>query len=147
TRIGLAIQTALQSYTAEFKKKAQDKKEKYIDIIEKSVKEIIKVKVKSQLPQILPKEIYDIATPVIKSTINESLKNTKTDEDPLVGSDQVLKKKKTSMDAEPLKGSKSNESKSSSSKGSKSQSKSSGKFAQAEELVFEIIDIEMPQDQ
>ncbi|GKA63999.1 hypothetical protein Tco_0763605 [Tanacetum coccineum] len=75
TRIGFATKTALQSYTAEFEKKAQAKKEKYIDIIEKSVKEIIKDEVKSQLPQILPKEISDFATPVIQSTINESLEN------------------------------------------------------------------------
>ncbi|GJU41295.1 hypothetical protein Tco_1194252 [Tanacetum coccineum] len=56
-------------------KKAQAEKEKYIDIIEKSVKEIIKDEVKSQLPQILPKEISNFATLVIQSTINESLEN------------------------------------------------------------------------
>ncbi|GKC79947.1 hypothetical protein Tco_1130721 [Tanacetum coccineum] len=178
TRIGFASQTALQSYTIEFEKKAQAKKEKYIDIIEKSVKEIIKDEVKSQLPQILPKEISDFATPVIQSTINESLENVvlaksssqpqstyeaaasltefelkkilldkleKTyslkrgredkdkDEDPSVGSDQGLKKRKMSKDAKPLKGFKSKEYKSSSSKGSKSQSKSSCKPAQADE--------------
>ncbi|GJS91870.1 retrovirus-related pol polyprotein from transposon TNT 1-94 [Tanacetum coccineum] len=154
-----------QSYTAEFENKAQAEKEKYIDIIEKSVKEIIKDEVKSQLPQILPKEIYDFATPVIQSTINESLENVvlaksssqpqstyeaatsltefeqkkimldkleKTyslkrgredndkDKDPPTRSDQGLKKRKTSKDAEPSRGSKSKESKSSSSKGSKS---------------------------
>ncbi|GKA50975.1 hypothetical protein Tco_0744171 [Tanacetum coccineum] len=59
----------------ELEKKAQAEKEKYIDIIEKSVKEIIKDEVKSQLPHILPKEISDFATPVIQSTINESLEN------------------------------------------------------------------------
>ncbi|GJU67325.1 uncharacterized mitochondrial protein-like protein [Tanacetum coccineum] len=47
------------------------------------------------------------------------------DEDPPAGSDQGLKKRKTSKDAEPSKGSKSKESKSSSSKGTKSQTKSS----------------------
>ncbi|GKC05166.1 hypothetical protein Tco_0996776 [Tanacetum coccineum] len=75
TRIGFATQIALQSYTAEFEKEAQDEKEKYIDIIKKLVKEIIKDEVKSQLPLILPKEISDFATPVIQSTINESLEN------------------------------------------------------------------------
>ncbi|GKB47610.1 hypothetical protein Tco_0898363 [Tanacetum coccineum] len=75
TRNGFSTQIALQSYTAEFEKKAQAGKEKYIDIIKKSVKEIIKYEVKSQLPQILPKEISDFATPVIQSTINESLEN------------------------------------------------------------------------
>ncbi|GKA24184.1 hypothetical protein Tco_0710217 [Tanacetum coccineum] len=62
TSIGFATHTALQSYTAEFEKKAQAEKKKYIDIIEKLVKEIIKDEVKSQLPQILPKEISDFAT-------------------------------------------------------------------------------------
>ncbi|GJV51037.1 hypothetical protein Tco_1446778 [Tanacetum coccineum] len=51
------------------------------------------------------------------------------DEDPPSGSDDGLKKRKTSKDAEPSKGSKSKESKSSSSKGTKSQLKSFGKFA------------------
>ncbi|GJU62724.1 hypothetical protein Tco_1244559 [Tanacetum coccineum] len=39
------------------------------------LKEIIKDEVKSQLHQILPKEISDFATPVIQSIINESLEN------------------------------------------------------------------------
>ncbi|GKD02835.1 hypothetical protein Tco_1177809, partial [Tanacetum coccineum] len=205
--------------------KAQAEKEIYIDIIEKSVKEIIKDEVKSQLPQILPKEISDFATPVIQSTINESLENVvlaksssqpqstyeaaasliefelkkilldkleksksyraaeqhkdhydalvksyqldkdlfdsydkayslkrgredkDKNEDPPAGPDQGLKKRKTSKDVEPSRGSKSKECKSSSSKGSKSKSKSSGKSTQAEELVFKTTDTEMPQDQ
>ncbi|GJX13844.1 hypothetical protein Tco_0205602 [Tanacetum coccineum] len=135
-----------QSYTTEFEKKAQAKKEKYIDIIKKSVKEIIKDEVKSKLPQILPKEISDFATPVIQSTINKSFENLDKDlfnscdklyslkrghedkdkdKDPLAGSEQGLKKMKTSKDAEP----------------------SSGKSAQAEKPVFKTADTEMPQDQ
>ncbi|GJT08698.1 hypothetical protein Tco_0843160 [Tanacetum coccineum] len=182
-------------------KKAQPEKEKYINIIEKSVKEIIKDEVKSQLPQILPKDISDFATPVVQNTINELLENVvlaksssypqltyeaatsliedlydalvksyqlnkdlfdsygkvyslkrghedkDKDEDPPAGLDQGLKKRKTSKDAEPPTGSKSKESKSSSSKGTKSQPKTSGKSKQAEELVFETADTEMPQDQ
>ncbi|GKE04922.1 hypothetical protein Tco_1396940, partial [Tanacetum coccineum] len=69
------------------------------------------------------------------------------DEDPPAGSNQGLKKRKTSKDVEPSRGSKLKEYKSSSSKGSKSQSKSSSKSAQAEEPVYEIADTEMPQDQ
>nr|GEU72268.1 putative ribonuclease H-like domain-containing protein [Tanacetum cinerariifolium] len=69
------------------------------------------------------------------------------DEDSPAGSDQELKKRKTSKDAEPLRGFKSKESKSSSFKGSKSQSKSSGKSTQAEEPVFKTADTEMPHDQ
>ncbi|GJY65234.1 hypothetical protein Tco_0467472 [Tanacetum coccineum] len=203
TRIGYATQTALQSYTTEFEKKAQVKKDSYIDLIEKSIKDIIKDEVKSQLPQILSKEVSDFATLVIQSTINESLENVilaksssqpkstyeaaasltefelkkilldklqksksyrgakehrdlydalvksyqldkdlfesygkayslkrdredkDKDEDPPAGSDQGLKKQKTSKDAKPSKGSNLKESRSSSSsKGTKSHPKS-----------------------
>ncbi|GJS75070.1 hypothetical protein Tco_0724951 [Tanacetum coccineum] len=139
--------------------------------------------VKSQLPHILPKEVSDYATPVIQSSVIESLKNIilaksssqpkstyeadasltefelkkilldkiqknkDKDEDPPTGSDQGLKKQKTSKDTEPSRCSKSKESKSSSSKGTKSQPKSSGKSAQAEKLVFEVADTEMPLNQ
>ncbi|GKD67919.1 hypothetical protein Tco_1322009, partial [Tanacetum coccineum] len=47
----------------------------YIEVVEKSVKDIIKDEVKSLLPQILPKEVSDFATPMIQSTITESLEN------------------------------------------------------------------------
>ncbi|GJZ46301.1 hypothetical protein Tco_0593897 [Tanacetum coccineum] len=204
TRLEDSIKKSFRSYTTEFEKKAKDERKRYIDLVEKSVKEIIKDEVKSQLPQILPKEISDFATPVIQSTINESLENIvlaksssqpqstyeaaaslaefelkkilldkleksklyraaeqhrdlydalrgredkDKDEDPLAGSDQGLKKRKTSKDAEPPKGSKSKESRSSSSKGTKSQPKTFGKSVQAVELVFEIADTKMPQDQ
>ncbi|GJQ97139.1 hypothetical protein Tco_0008278 [Tanacetum coccineum] len=154
--------------------KAQAEKDTYIDLIEKSIKDIIKDEVKSQLPQILLKEISDFASPVIQSTINESLENVilldklqksksyrgakehRDLYDALIKSYHLdkdlfesygLKKRKTSKDAEPPKGSKSNDSKSSSSKGNKSQPKSSGKSTQAKEPVFEVADTEMPQNQ
>ncbi|GJS35821.1 hypothetical protein Tco_0534203 [Tanacetum coccineum] len=75
TRIRYATRTALESYTKEFEKKAQEERKLYIDVVEKSVKDIIKDKVKSLLPQNLPKEVSDFTTPVIHSTINESLEN------------------------------------------------------------------------
>ncbi|GJV17537.1 hypothetical protein Tco_1362860 [Tanacetum coccineum] len=59
------------------------------------------------------------------------------DEDPPARSDQGLKRRKTSKDVEPSKGSKSKESKSSSSKDTNSHPKSFGKSVQAEESVFE----------
>ncbi|GJT48169.1 hypothetical protein Tco_0974326 [Tanacetum coccineum] len=198
TRLKDSIQKAFRSYTAEFEKKAQGEKKRYIDLIEKSTKYIIKDEVKSQLPQILPKEVSDYATSVIQSTITESLENIlldkmqksksyrgaqehkelydglvksykldknlfesygkayslkrdredkDKDEDPPAGLDQRLKIRKTNKDAEPSKGSKSKESKSSSSKGTKSQPKSSGKYAQVEESLFETADTKMPQNQ
>ncbi|GKC75367.1 hypothetical protein Tco_1126141 [Tanacetum coccineum] len=75
TRIGYDTRTALESYTEEFEKKAQEERKIYIDVVEKSVKDIIKDEVKSLLPQILPKEVLDFATLMIPSTINESLEN------------------------------------------------------------------------
>ncbi|GJS91951.1 hypothetical protein Tco_0774587 [Tanacetum coccineum] len=75
TRLGDSIQKAFQSYTAEFEKKAQDEKKRYIDLIEKLVKAIINDEVKTQLPQILPKVVSDFATPIITSTVNESIEN------------------------------------------------------------------------
>ncbi|GJU31269.1 hypothetical protein Tco_1174858 [Tanacetum coccineum] len=74
-RLEDSIQKAFRSYTTEFEKKSQGEKKRYIDPVEKSVKDIIKDEVKSQLPQIIPKEVSDYATPVIQSTITESLEN------------------------------------------------------------------------
>ncbi|GJU28216.1 hypothetical protein Tco_1166837 [Tanacetum coccineum] len=156
--------------------KAQEKRKLYIDVVEKSVNDIIRDEVKSQLPQILPKEISDFATPVIQSTVTESLKNVvlaKSSSQP-----QPTYEAATSLTEFELKKillDKSEKSKSyraakvhknlydalvrsylldkdlfdsvCSSKGTKSQSKSSGKSVQAEELVFKTIDTEMPQDQ
>ncbi|GJS76397.1 hypothetical protein Tco_0726278 [Tanacetum coccineum] len=212
SRIVYATRTALESYTKELEKKVQEKRKLYIDVVEKSVKDIIKDEVKSLLPHILPKEVSDFATHVIQSTITESLENVvlaksssqpqstyvaatsltefelkkilldkleksksyraakvhkniydaliqsyqldndlfdsygkayslkrshedkDKDEDPLAGPDQGLKKRKKSKDVEPPRSSKSKDSQSSSFKGTKSQSKSSGKSAQVEEL-------------
>nr|GEW99578.1 hypothetical protein [Tanacetum cinerariifolium] len=112
------------SYTTEFEKKAKDERKRYIDLVEKSVKDVIKDEVKSQLPQILPKEVSDYATPMIQSSIIESLKNIRDledkdkDKDPPAGSDQGLKKQKTSKDS-----------------------------AQAEEPMFEVADTKMPLNQ
>nr|GEU52373.1 hypothetical protein [Tanacetum cinerariifolium] len=75
TRLEDSIQKAFRSYTVEFKKKSKDEKKRYIHLVKKSMKEIIKDEVKNQLPQILPKEVSDYATPVIQSTITESLEN------------------------------------------------------------------------
>ncbi|GKC13027.1 hypothetical protein Tco_1009809, partial [Tanacetum coccineum] len=176
TRIRYATRTALQLYTKEFEKKAQEERKLYIDDVKKSVKDIINDEVKSQLPQILPKEVSDFATLStyeaarsliefeLKKILLDKIEKSKSyqaalehrelydrliedkDEDPPVGSNQRLKKRKTSKDVEPPKDSKSKESKSSSSKGTKPQPKSSSKSTQAEEPVFEAADTEMQQD-
>ncbi|GKC00129.1 hypothetical protein Tco_0986265 [Tanacetum coccineum] len=193
--------STLETELSQLKQKAQEEKDRYIDLVEKYIKDIIKDEVKSQLLQILPKEVSDFATHVIQSAINESLENVilaksssqpksiyeaatslieelykalvksyklnkdlfdsygntyslkrdrddrDKDEDPSARSDRGLKKRKTSKDVEPTKGPKTKESKSISSKGTKSQLKSSGKSAQAEEPEFEVADSDMPQNQ
>nr|GEX80067.1 hypothetical protein [Tanacetum cinerariifolium] len=119
TQLEDSIQNVFLSYTVEFEKKAKDEKKRYIDLVEKTVKDIIKDE--------------------------RDREDKDKDEDPQAGSDQRLKKRKTSKDDEPSNGSKSKESKSSSSKGTKSQLKSSGKSTQVEESVFETTDTEKPE--
>ncbi|GJX74596.1 hypothetical protein Tco_0313191 [Tanacetum coccineum] len=61
--------------TTTIPKEAQAEKERYIDLIERLVKDIINDEVKTQLPQIIPKAVSDFTTHVIKSTVIESLKD------------------------------------------------------------------------
>ncbi|GJW83740.1 hypothetical protein Tco_0156885 [Tanacetum coccineum] len=140
TRLGDSIQEAFRSYTAEFEKKAQAKRKRYINL-----------------------EVSEFATPVIQSTINESLEN-------VILATSSSQPKSTYMTAasftefelkkillDKMQKSKSYraaqehrdlyDALSISSKGTKSQPKSSGKSAQAEESVFETVDTEMPHNQ
>ncbi|GJY24473.1 hypothetical protein Tco_0398131 [Tanacetum coccineum] len=117
TRIGYATQTVLQTYTIEFEKKAQEEKDRYNDLVEKSIKDIIKDELDKDLFKLYGK-IYSL-----KRDREDKDKN----EDPLAGSDHGLKKQKMIKDVEPSKGYKSKEIKSSLSKGTKSQLKSSSK--------------------
>ncbi|GJV12633.1 hypothetical protein Tco_1354174 [Tanacetum coccineum] len=74
-------------------------------------------------------------------------KDKDKDEEPSVGSDRGLKKRKLRKDAEPTTYPKKKDSTPGYSKGTKSQPKSSGNFVQSEEPVFEVVDSDMPQDQ
>ncbi|GJZ44395.1 retrovirus-related pol polyprotein from transposon TNT 1-94 [Tanacetum coccineum] len=70
--------------------------------------------------------------------------NDNREEDPPVGPDQGLKRRKTSKDVEPSKRPKSTNS----SKGTtRSQPKSTSKSAQAEKIVFKAVDTDMQQNQ
>ncbi|GJX99458.1 hypothetical protein Tco_0356477 [Tanacetum coccineum] len=159
-KLGDSIQKVFQSYTAEFEKKAQAEKKRYINLIEKSVKDIINDE-KGQSYQGVKehKELYDGLVKSYKLdkdlfesygkaySLKRDREDKDKDEDPPAGSSQGLKRRKTSKDAEPSKGLKSKESKSSSSKVPKSQPKSFGKSTQAEESLFEAADTEMPKNQ
>ncbi|GJS61246.1 hypothetical protein Tco_0656030 [Tanacetum coccineum] len=137
TRLEDSMKKYFRSYTIEFEKKAKDERKRYIDLVEKSMKDIIKDE--------LDKDLFESYGKVY--SLKRDREDKDKDEDPPARLDQRLKKQKTSKDVEPLRGSKSKESKSSSSKGSKSQLKSSGKSAQAEQPVFEITDTEIPLNQ
>ncbi|GKC81350.1 hypothetical protein Tco_1137067 [Tanacetum coccineum] len=67
----MIIQTALQSYTTEFEKESKAKHDRFIDIIDNSIKDVTQDKIKRQLLKILP----DFITPMIQSTVTESLEN------------------------------------------------------------------------
>nr|GEV76212.1 hypothetical protein [Tanacetum cinerariifolium] len=71
--------TTFKSYSTEFEKKAEVERKIYIDLIEQPVKDIIKDEVKSQLSEIIPKEVSDFATLVIQRTISKSLENVVLD--------------------------------------------------------------------
>nr|GEV13475.1 hypothetical protein [Tanacetum cinerariifolium] len=157
---------AIKSHTAECREESLADKREYIDLIDTSVRAIIKEEVKTQLPQIFPQAVSDFATPVIKGNVTKSLEailidkmeehksylraeykkelydvlvksyNPKKDlfetygevftlkmsrddkdkdQDPSAGSDQGIKRRKTSKDAESSRNPKSKESKSPSS--------------------------------
>ncbi|GJS38311.1 hypothetical protein Tco_0563354 [Tanacetum coccineum] len=72
TRVGYAVQTAFHSYKVDFEKEAQAEQDRFIEIIDKTVKELVKDEVKCQLNKILPKKIADFATPLIERNVADS---------------------------------------------------------------------------
>ncbi|GJY12058.1 hypothetical protein Tco_0381367 [Tanacetum coccineum] len=70
---GEAIQQAIKSHTAECREEALADKREYIDLIDTSVRAIIKEEFKTQLPQILPQAVLEFATPVIERNVTKSL--------------------------------------------------------------------------
>ncbi|GJS83110.1 hypothetical protein Tco_0749651 [Tanacetum coccineum] len=80
-------------------------------------------------------------------TLKRDRKDKDKDEDPSAGSDQGLKRRKTSKDADPTTEPKKKDSTSGTYKGTKSQPRSSRKSVQSEEPVFEVDDSDMPHDQ
>ncbi|GKE10899.1 hypothetical protein Tco_1414450 [Tanacetum coccineum] len=116
----------------------------------------ISEQVKIQLPQILPKEMSNFASPVTTTLTEFELKKILIDKmdksksylaAPKHREYRGLKKRKTSKDAESTKGPKAKESQSGSSRGTKSQPKSSGKSVKSKEPEFEVANSDMPQDQ
>ncbi|GJV88798.1 hypothetical protein Tco_1532736 [Tanacetum coccineum] len=112
---------------------AQAEKQEYIDLVDTSVRTILKEEVKTQLPQILPKAVSDFATSVIKKNITESLEAA-------VLAKSSSQPKSTYEAAASLLDSKEKKSSSTSKGTSQSQHKSSGKSAHAEEPSHTVDD-------
>ncbi|GJS76992.1 hypothetical protein Tco_0726873 [Tanacetum coccineum] len=111
--------------------------------ITKSLKNVILAKSSSQ-----PKSTYEAATSltefelkkILLDKMQKNCEDKDKDEDPSAGSDQGLKRRKTSKDDEPSKGSKSKESKSSSSKCTKKITKAEKPPLTFDELMSTSID-------
>nr|GFA29505.1 hypothetical protein [Tanacetum cinerariifolium] len=73
TKLGEAINKAIQAHNFNCKEEAQAKKKEYIKLVDSTVKTIIKEEVNTQLPQILPQAISYVATLVIEKNVTESL--------------------------------------------------------------------------
>ncbi|GKC28029.1 hypothetical protein Tco_1035323 [Tanacetum coccineum] len=168
-KLGEAINKAIQAHKFDCREEAQAKKREYIELVDSTVRTIIKEEVNAQLPHILTQAISDVATLVIEKNVIESLEASiltrSSSQPPLFIEEESRrqrqrsrpfhwikprdKKRKSSKDAVSSRDSRSKEKKSSSTSKdtSQSQHKSSGKFAHAEELSHTVEDSGMQQDQ
>ncbi|GKB10322.1 hypothetical protein Tco_0844245, partial [Tanacetum coccineum] len=73
--MGEEVQVAVQRQSIKFQEEAQAEKKEYIDLVDTSVRDIIKEEVKKRLPKIFSKAVSDLANPVIQQTVIESLEN------------------------------------------------------------------------
>nr|GEY28614.1 hypothetical protein [Tanacetum cinerariifolium] len=69
-----AINKAIQAHNFDCREEAQAEKREYIELVDSTMRTIIKEEVNTQLPQIFPQAISDVATLVIEKNVNESLK-------------------------------------------------------------------------
>ncbi|GJU90770.1 hypothetical protein Tco_1303193 [Tanacetum coccineum] len=171
-KLGEAINKAIQAHNFDCREEAQAEKREYIELVDSTMKIIIKEEVNTQLPQILPQAISDVATPSLyeaaatlsefeltKILIDKMEKNKSFDIADYKKElyDVLVKCYNTDKDifesygeeAKPSRDSRSKEKKSlsTSKDASKSQHKSSGKSAHAKEPSHTIEDSGVQQDQ
>ncbi|GJS13570.1 hypothetical protein Tco_0408042 [Tanacetum coccineum] len=72
-KLGEVIQKAIQAYNLDCREEAQAEKWDYIELIDTSMRAILKEKVNTQLPHVLPQAILDFATLVIEKNVTKSL--------------------------------------------------------------------------
>nr|GEW06002.1 hypothetical protein [Tanacetum cinerariifolium] len=76
TNLEEVINKAIQAHNFDCRKEAQVEKREYIELVDSTVRIIIKEEVNAQLPQILPQAILDVATLIIEKNVNKSLEAT-----------------------------------------------------------------------
>ncbi|GKF88364.1 hypothetical protein Tco_0259241, partial [Tanacetum coccineum] len=64
---------AILAHNLDYRKEAQAEKRDYIELVDTSMRAILKEEVNTQLPQIVPHAVSDFATPVIEKNVTESL--------------------------------------------------------------------------
>ncbi|GKD14426.1 hypothetical protein Tco_1198833 [Tanacetum coccineum] len=68
-----SINKAIQAHNLDCRQEAQDEKNAYIELVDTSMRAIIKEEINTQLLQILPKAVSDFANHVIEKNVTESL--------------------------------------------------------------------------
>ncbi|GJT98539.1 hypothetical protein Tco_1094057 [Tanacetum coccineum] len=71
-----AINKSILAYNLDCRQEAQDEKNAYIELVDTSMRALIKEEFNTQLPQILPQAISDFANPVIKKNVTKSVEVT-----------------------------------------------------------------------
>ncbi|GJY84377.1 reverse transcriptase domain-containing protein [Tanacetum coccineum] len=66
-KLGEAINKAILAHNLDCKQEAQDEKNAYIELVDTSIRALIKEEVNTQLPQILPQAVSDFANPAAAS--------------------------------------------------------------------------------
>ncbi|GKD99953.1 hypothetical protein Tco_1387937 [Tanacetum coccineum] len=72
-KLGEVINKAIRAHNLDCRQEAQDDKNAYIELVDISMRAIIKEEVNTQLPQILPQAVSDFANPMIEKNVTESL--------------------------------------------------------------------------
>ncbi|GJX08576.1 hypothetical protein Tco_0196508 [Tanacetum coccineum] len=154
-KLGEAINKAIQAHNLDCRQEAQDKKNAYIELVNTSMRALIKEEVNTQLPQILPQAVSDFANPVIEKNVTELVEAavlTRSSSQPTstyeaTASLSEFELIKILIDKMEKNKSKEKKSSRTSKDASKSQHKSSGKSAHAKEPSHIVEDLGMQQDQ
>ncbi|GJY11341.1 hypothetical protein Tco_0379526 [Tanacetum coccineum] len=72
-KLGDAINKAIITHNLDYRQEALDEKNAYIELVDISMRALIKEEVNTQIPQILPRAVSDFANPMIEKNVTESV--------------------------------------------------------------------------